>query len=304
MAFFNLSFVSVVVALVACCWISFRHQPVRYTKDNSDDFVRRYGDWAIVAGASEGLGAAWASELCGLGVNVLLVARRENEIKKVANYLQSKYPKILVDTLVQDLSAANLQEVFYSVINGNERKYGLLIYNAAHSIIGPFIDSSLEIQHKTVDVNVRGVLTLCHVLSNHIRARTGEGGIILMSSLSGELGTAGISNYAGTKAWNTAFAHGLSHELSPLGIDVMACVAGPVTTPNYIKASIQEGRNNVIEQTAEEVVSECIQAIGSHSSIRTGFVNKISRFFVMRLLLMEMAIRVFNEEAAKVLKSS
>ena len=300
----SISYLSAFVALLAACWVSFRDHPIRFTARDSA-FRERYGDWAIVAGASEGLGAAWVHTLCEHHVNVLLVARREKETKQLADELQAKYPEIAVDILVQDLAASNLQEVFQDVINNShDRRYGLLVYNAAHMKIGPFIDSPLETQYTSVDVNIRGVLTLSHILSNHVRARGGTGGIILMSSLSGELGTASISNYAGTKAWNTAFAHGLGHELSPLGIDVFACVAGPVTTPNYIKAVNEEGRKKVIEQTAEEVVSECVQAIGSRSSIRTGVMNKISRFLVMRLLPMEMAITIFNEESAKVMVSN
>lgn len=297
--------ISAFVALLAASWMSFRNHPVRFTSTDGT-FQNRYGDWAIVEGASEGLGAAWAHTLGGLHMNVLLVARREAETKALAKQLEAQYPDILVEILIQDLAASNLHEIFYDAINNHhqDRKYGLLVYNAAHSHIGPFVDSSLETQQTSVDVNIRGVLTLTHILSNHVRARGGTGGIIIMSSLSGELGTASISNYAGTKAWTTAFAHGLRYELKPLGIDVLACVAGPVTTPNYIKASKADGRKKAIEQTAEDVVSECVQAIGSRSSIRTGVMNKISRFFLVRLLPTELAIHIFNEEAGKIMVSS
>jgi len=282
--------------------MSFRDHPIRFTASDRR-FSERYGSWAILAGASQGLGAAWAHTLCELHVNVLLVARRETETRQLANELMSNYPDIQVDVLIQDLAASDLDQAFDDVINykHRDREYGMLVYNAAYVPMGSFVDSSLEAQQLSVNVNIRGVLSLTHILSNHIRARNGTGGIILMSSLVGELGTAGVSNYAGTKAWNTAFAHGLRHELSPLGMDVLACVAGPTTTPNYLQVTNVANRKYVMEQTAQAVVSECAQAIGSRSSVRTGIMNKIARFLLVRVLPLEMAIKILNNEAGKVM---
>jgi uncharacterized protein len=284
--------------------MSFREQPTRFSRNDSK-FRERYGDWAIVAGASEGLGAAWADALCDLHMNVLLIARRDKEMKALAQALESKYPGIQVDTLVLDLSDSDdtVDEVFATQVLGNkERKYGMLVYNAAHSLVGSFLDSPVEKQHLTVNVNVQSVLTVTHRFGNYLKSNRYTGGIILMSSLSGEVGTSFVSNYAGTKSWNTAFAHGLRYELAPLGIDVLACVAGPILTPSYIQAA--KIRNPVIEQSPEQVVGECVQGIGAKSSIRTGVMNKLVRFFIVRLLPLELATHMFNSESERMLNTN
>lgn len=295
---------SIIIASVACAWILFRDQPVRFTADDTK-FKERYGEWAIVAGASEGLGAAWAEELCQLHVNVLLVARREHVMKELALRLESQCTGIQVDYWVQDLAVSNLKEVFSEVLHRDDnRKYGFLVYNAAHNPIGRFLDLSIEGEEKTVDLNVRNVLQMTHVFGNYLKALNGTGGMILMSSLSGEFGTAFVSNYAATKAWNTAFAHGLRHELQPHGIDVMACVAGATATPNFEKTIEDSVRLKIIEQSPEQVVKECIQGIGAVSSIQTGVVNKLSFFFLKRLLPLETSISIVTAEFEKMLPDS
>jgi len=268
-----------------------------------DTFQKRYGDWAIVAGASEGLGAAWADTLCSFGLNVLLIARRQDVMTQLALELQNKYDgRIQVDTAVQDLMAPDLEEFFSALLKDERRQYGLLVFNAAHTTIGPFVEHSLESQYKTVDLNIRSVMTATHVFANHLKAKTQTGGIILMSSMAGQLGSAFIANYAATKAWQTAFAHALHYELAPDNIDILACVAGATTTPNYLQQAGQVARNPFIEQTPEDVVDECVQAMGGASSVVPGPINKLARFFLVRLLPLKTALHIFNQETEKLMQ--
>ena len=109
---------------------------------------------------------------------------------------------------------------------------GLMIYNAAYSPIGAFLDIDVEEHLKAVDVNVYGPLRLSHYFGRRFVER-GKGGIILMSSMSGFQGTAMVANYAATKAYDTVLAEGLWYELHRHGVDVLACVAGATLTPSY-----------------------------------------------------------------------
>jgi len=87
---------------------------------NSNYIRLRYGDWAIVAGASEGLGAAWAEHLCEYGLNVLLVARRKEALEASAKKIQQRFG-CQTDTWVQDLSDPNLADAFRSVLEDPQR---------------------------------------------------------------------------------------------------------------------------------------------------------------------------------------
>jgi len=308
-------------ALVIAISMLLRTHQGNYSKRDVQD---RYGDWAIVAGASEGLGAAWAEHLCENGVNVLMVARRKEVVEASASRIQNKHG-CRTDTLVQDLSDPNLADFFRSVldksdeeqeikgnrtVNKKRRRYGMLVYNAAYiAPKGPFLDAPLEKQHTSIDVNVRGVTTLVHVFANYIRkedggSRNGGGGIVLMSSLAGFTGLQAYANYAATKAWNTQFAHGLYDELrQPVGggkmagIDILACVAGATWTPNYEKDG--GSLSDVGLQQPSSVVTECLQALGKTPSLATGPFNKFVRFLFSRIMPHNLALHIMNQAVAE-----
>src|SRR6476620_442538 len=105
------------------------------------NFAARYGSWAIVAGASEGLGAAYAEELASCGLNLVLVARRYELLQSLASELSTKY-NVETRVIVLDLAASDAVEQIAE--NTKDVEIGLLIYNAAFSAIGAFLERSLE----------------------------------------------------------------------------------------------------------------------------------------------------------------
>merc|ERR1712054_290879 len=120
-----------------------------------------------------------------------------------------------------------------------------------------------------------------------------------MSSLSGLVGSAYIATYAATKAYIDAFAQGLYAELHALGIDVLSCSAGATITPTYLAAlGNVSTRKHWIEQTAEDVVAECLSSLGATSMLATGWLNKVSQTLFVRLLPKDFAVTVFSEQTA------
>ena len=193
-------------------------------------FKSRYGSWGIVAGASEGIGATYAEELASHGLNLVLVARRADRLESLASTLSTKYG-IETRTLALDLSTQNAAEQI--VENTKELEIGLLVYNAAFSAIGPFLERSLEDHIEEINTNAFTPLKLIYLFAAQMLTR-GRGGIMLMSSLSAFQGSAYISTYAATKAFNIVLAEGLWEEWRARGVDVLVCVSGAVKTPNYI----------------------------------------------------------------------
>ena len=252
------------------------------------NFRTRYGKWAIVAGASEGLGAAYAERLASRGLNLVLVARRSELLESLASQLSTKY-QVEIKTIVQDLSAPDAAEQTLRNILDNE--IGLLIYNAAFSAIGPFLGRSLDDHLKEIHTNAFTPLKLIYLVSQQMLERR-RGGIVLMSSLSAFQGSAYISAYSATKAFNIVLAEGLWEECREHGVDVLACVSGAVHTPNYI-ASEPEPTGGLGDMTMnpEQVVREAFDALGKRPYVIPGRVNRLASFVMRHLLPRKAAIQ-------------
>ncbi|HEY1586522.1 MAG TPA: SDR family NAD(P)-dependent oxidoreductase [Polyangia bacterium] len=134
-------------------------------------FVDRYGKCAIVAGASTGLGAAFARELAARGLDLLLLARRGDVLATLAAEIRAAHP-VGVRVAAVDLGGANLLAEVRAAAAGLD--VGLVVYNAAHSLIGPFLSQPLEEKLRIVDVNCRGPLVFADEFGRSMAARKGR----------------------------------------------------------------------------------------------------------------------------------
>src|SRR5579871_80435 len=123
------------------------------------DFRARYGTWALVAGASEGLGAEYATQLAAMGLNLVLIARRKELLEQLGAQLIREHA-VEVRTLPLDLGSENIGELVEAATDDIE--IGLLVYNAAVSMIGPYFEIALEDHLKEIAVNCRAPLTLSY----------------------------------------------------------------------------------------------------------------------------------------------
>jgi short-subunit dehydrogenase len=254
-------------------------------------FQKRYGPWALVAGASEGLGAAYADLIARQGLNLVLIARRAEVLDTLARHLQEKHG-VQVMTLPLDLSRADAAE---SIIAGTGAlEIGLLVYNAAFSAVGPFQETTIQDHFKEIDTNIRTPLALTHHFGQRMLDR-GRGGVILMSSLSAFQGSAFISNYGATKAFNMLLAEGLWEEWRNLGVDVLVCVAGATRTPNYLASTPkQTGRFSDATLEPETVADEALAALGRQPHVIPGRSNRFASFVMRHLMPRRMAIQMMG----------
>lgn len=252
------------------------------------DFRARYGPWAVVAGASEGLGAAFADALAARGLNLLLVARRASLLAQVAERIQAE-TGVEVRSLAQDLAdpgfAAALAEA------STDLEVGTLVYNAAYSPIGGFLEMPAEDLMRVVDLNVRGPMLFLHRLAPAMRAR-GRGAIVLMSSLSGIQGSPRISAYAASKAFNTILAEGLWGELRDDGLDVIASCAGAIRTPGYLATSETAPREAPGTLDPAEVAEQTLAALARGPRVVPGAVNRLASILTGRVLSRRAAVRL------------
>ena len=261
------------------------------------DMVSRYGKTALIAGASEGLGAAFSTYLAAAGMDVVLVARRPEPLEKLAADLRTKYAVTAICIAI-DLSAADATAQIIQALDG--RHIDLLVYNAALSHIGPFEQNAMEENDKIARVNMLTPMNMVQALGSQM-LQQGRGAVVLMASLAGFQGSGFLSVYGATKAFDRTLAEGLWYEWRGRGVDVIACCAGATSTPNYINT--QPGKSSPFAprvQAPEEVVKECFEKLGHVPSFVTGTGNKLAAFFMHRLMPRSMAVRIMGDTTRQI----
>jgi short-subunit dehydrogenase len=242
-------------------------------------FADRYGPWALVAGASEGLGAAFAAELSRRGLGVILVARRAEALSTVASRMTT--PTV---TVVADLSTVD--GVAAAVEAAAKREVGLVVANAALSPIGPFLDQPIEELERALALNCAAPMRLAHALLPAM-VRRHRGGLVVMSSLAGQQGSPPIALYAATKAFGAILAEGLWAELRGSGVDVVTCVAGAVSTPGLANAKARPAPGTV---RPEQVVTTALDGLRRGPRVVPGALMRVSSAMMTRLMPRRAAI--------------
>jgi uncharacterized protein len=278
-------------------------EPMRSTRPTtparfSSNFAARYGPWAVVAGASEGLGAAYARTLAEQGLNLVLLARRRPLLDALAGELAARFA-VDVRCLDGDLSERSFIGELAAL--GSELEVGLLVYNAAYAPIGEFALAPLDDLLRVAAVNIRAPVSLVRGLVAGMVER-GRGGVILMTSLAGNQGSPYIATYAASKAFNRVLAEGLWYELKDKGVDVLACCAGAVRTPGYSGAAAGKDAPGTLDP--EEVVVQALRALGHGPVVIPGRVNRIASAFMTRVLSKRRAIKIMATNTAKVLPAA
>lgn len=253
-------------------------------------FKERYGPWALVTGASSGIGAEFAGQLAAMGLNLILVARRKQRLDDLAQQLEERN-KIQVRALRADLSQPDFMSVIRSAIQSIE--VGLLVNNAGFGLAGNFLDHPLEKEVALLDVNCRAPLILTHEFGRRMAER-GRGGIIFVSSVSGYIATPFEAAYAASKAYELFLAESLSYELKDNGVNVLALCPGVTITEFHDLAGIRA----VAAMPVKPVVALALKELGKKPSVIAGWHN---RLLVSLINLVPRRIRIVK--AGRVMKN-
>lgn len=192
-------------------------------------FHEQYGPWALVAGASMGIGAAFSHEAAARGLNVVMLARGEQLLNDVAAEVRARHG-VEVRTLATDLADPNIGNVVAA--GTDDVDIGLFVYNATVAPSGRFLEVPLDVQLLSVAVNCATPVILCHLLAPKM-AKRGRGGIGLVSSTGGTQGSINFGTYNAGKAFEWILAETLWAELSDVGVHVSNIFVGPTASPNY-----------------------------------------------------------------------
>ena len=228
----------------------------------------KYGPWAMVLGASEGIGEAFVRQIAAAGINVVLVSRRQS----VLDALAASLPETVQHrTLAVDLTADDAVDQLIAATDDIE--VGLVVYNAgADTMAVKFHDRSLDEVMHLVKLNVVTPTKLCHRVGAQMRARK-RGGIILLGSMAGLAGTGWVATYSATKAYDQMLAEGLWRELKADGVDVMVLVAGATATPAHDRMGAKVTKEYPPMDPAD-VAREGLAALGSGPLHVAGDANR------------------------------
>jgi hypothetical protein len=235
----------------------------------------RYGAWAIVTGASSGIGKEMALQLAEARLNLVLVARSQDLLEQMATDLGDRYG---IDTRVVRLDLAAETGVDILATITQDLDVGLLVAAAGFGTSGLFVDAQLDQEIDMLNVNCRSLLALSWYFGQRF-AKRGRGGMVLMSSIVGFQGMPFAAHYAATKAYVQTLAEALYLELAPMGVDVIASAPGPTNSGFAERAGMKMGK----ALNPGEVAQATLNALGQKPLVLPGLLTKLLVYSLLPL---------------------
>jgi len=245
------------------------------------DFLHNYGPWAVVTGASSGIGAEFCRQLAAMGLNIVMVSRRRERMETLAQEITKRHP-IHIIIIPADLAQEDFLSFLEPEIEGLE--IGLLVNNAGFGIGGGFLDHDINRELEQLNVNCRAPLLLTHRLAPEMIKRR-RGGIIFLSSALGYIPTPLFANYAATKAHNLFIGEALYYELKPYNVAVLTLSPG-LTATEF--GTIAGTNSRMPKMSPGTVVKTALHSLGKKPAVIPGIHNKffvqLTRFLPRNLL--------------------
>jgi short-subunit dehydrogenase len=233
----------------------------------SGEFKARYGEWAVVTGASSGIGRHIALMLASRGLKVVLASRNEAALVRVADEIRAQSK---VDSLVLPIDLGEPQAPARLLNETAPLPVGLLVNSAGFGTGGPFLASGREEAAAMVDLNCRALMELTYGFAERFVSRR-RGGIILLSSIVAHQGTPFLANYAATKAYVHSLGEALAEELAPSGVDVLTAAPGPTESGFAARARMTLADAEPAERIARDIVA----ALGRKRVVVPGVKGKM-----------------------------
>lgn len=251
----------------------------------------KYGRWALIAGAAEGVGEGFAITLAEQKCNLILVDINDEALTILGKKLIREYG-IETKTLCLDLGEPHAAGHCLALSRSVEAQ--LLICVAAYSKVQPFLTLTSDDLDRFIRINCQTNLHLIHGFATDLKLRNLRGGIILISSLAGLLGPQYVAAYAATKAFLIRLAESLSPELASHGIDIMACPLGTTMTPAFRRSNPKLGVIKPHIMQPAQIARQTLRQLGRKTIFIPGMVNRWQTFVLQHLMPRRMAGKIVN----------
>src|SRR5215468_3028837 len=233
----------------------------------------------LITGASAGIGTALAHEFAAHGHELVLVARREERLVKLADAIAAqgrKRPTILAVDLAQPDAVDRIGDVLAMY----DLEPDIVVNNAGFGLAGAAAEIDLSEQLAMIDVNVRALTDLSLAFIEPLQRH--KGGILNVASVAGFVSGPGMAVYYATKAYVLSFSEALHHELKPRGVRVTVLCPGPVPTEFQARAGVRNQRYpSIVTQTAEQVAQAGYRGLmAGRRLVVPGIGNKLVTFLL------------------------
>ena len=256
---------------------------------------RQFGPWALVTGASSGIGKEFARQVAAAGINVVLVARREALLQEVGRSIAADF-KVDYRALAMDLS----QEGFLERLtrDTNDLDIGLVVSNAGTPNPGEFLKLDRQLLQATLRLNTMAHLDITH----HFGAKLAErrrGGLILIGSMGAEIGVPFLANDGGAKAYVHSLGEALHYEFKPRGVYVTVVPPPLTNTAVLAKLGFDPRTMPIKPMSVEQCVSEGLNALRENRSrIVPGRLNRFMDAFVPAFVKRTMTAKMLGKALA------
>ncbi len=235
--------------------------------------AKRFGPWALVTGASSGIGREFARQLAANGLDLILAARRGSVLDEVGRDLSARYG-IRYRSLPVDLAAPDFLDHVAEATDGLD--VGLLVSNAGDMVLGGFVDNTYDALVRELRLNAAVHLGLTRHFGQRLVAR-GRGGILLVSSLAGLQAVPYVANYAATKSYVLTLGEGVHHELAAKGVNVAVLVPGATDTPMLTRFGADRSPMRRLTMPVDACVREGLAALVANRPTRiSGAMNRVT----------------------------
>ena len=256
---------------------------------------KRFGPWAVITGASSGLGKEFARQIAASGINVVLVARRERLLLDLGTSLAGEFG-VQQRVVALDLS----EEGFINRLaeKTNDLDIGLVVSNAGSGSPGKFLANDILEIEKLLRLNTWTHLRIAYHFAAKLCSRQ-HGGLLFVGAMAAEIGFPYMVNDAGAKAYVQSFAQGLHAELAPSGVHVTILAPGATETPVLEKFGMTPDKMPMKPMSAQQCVSEGLGAlITNRSMIIPGRLNRTMNAVVPTTMVRRMMGKLFEQSLA------
>jgi hypothetical protein len=246
---------------------------------------KRFGPWALVTGASSGIGKDFAQQIAASGINIVLVARREDLLKEVGVEFSKRYG-VEHRVVVLDVSREDFIRQLASATD--DLDIGLVVSNAGTGNPGEFLKLDRQLLEETLRLNTMSHLDIAHYFGGKLAERR-RGGLILVGAMGAENGIPCMANDGGAKAYVHSLGEALHYEFKPLGVYVTVLAAGVTNTAVLEKFALDPKTMPMKPMSVEQCVSEGLSGlVKNRSRIVPGRLNRILNALVPASLARKM----------------
>lgn len=256
----------------------------------------RFGPWALITGASSGIGREFARQIAASGINIVIVARRETLLHQVGAEL-SKIYGIEHRVVVADLSEEGFIGRLAAATDGLD--IGLVVSNAGTANPGEFLKLDRRELVRLLKLNSLAHMEIAHHFGPGLVQRR-RGGIVLSGAMGAVQGVPLMANESGAKSYVQSFGEALHAELSPLEVNVSVLIIGPTQTAIIEKIGFDPATTPMKPMSVEQCVFEGLQALKRNRATHlSGRINRVMN----ALIPAELARGVMHKVMAKALAS-